>query len=166
MISNKKIIQVNARKFDDRIHRSWKCKFVERRNSLLVFVGEFENEVIHNDLGIIKQGTISHEYYWLDRWYNIFRFHEPDGKLRNFYCNINSPPRFEDGVLDYVDFDIDVLVWQDYRFEILDLDEFHANSIKFNYSDETIENVKNSLAEVLKMVKQRIFPFDFDDRTL
>ncbi len=166
MISSENSIQINARKFDNKIHRSWKCKLVDRQNSLLIFVGEFDKEVIHTDLGIIKKGTISYEYYWLDRWYNVFRFHEPEGNLRNFYCNVNAPPIFEKGVLDYIDLDIDVLVWKDFSFEILDMKEFEFNSLKFNYSSTVITNAKKSLDELIKMIIQRQFPFDFIDREL
>jgi len=134
---------------------------VDQQKSLLIFAGKFDDEVIHTDLGIIKKGTVSYEYYWLDRWYNVFRFHEPDGDLRNFYCNVNVPPIFENQVLDYVDLDIDVLVWQDFNFKVLDMDEFEANSLKFNYPKDVIENAKNSLCELLKMINQRQFPFDF-----
>jgi len=163
LISSENLIQINARKFDNKIHRSWKCKFIEQRDSLLIFAGEFDREITHNDLGIIRRGTVSYEYYWLDRFYNIFRFHEPEGSLRNFYCNVNVPPTFENGVLDYIDLDIDVLVWKDFSFQVLDMEDFEYNSIKFKYSKKVIENAKKSLAELLQMIKKRQFPFDFAD---
>jgi uncharacterized protein len=163
LISSENLIQINARKFDNKIHRSWKCEFIEQRDSLLLFVGEFDKEITHNDLGIIRRGTVSYEYYWLDRFYNIFRFHEPEGDLRNFYCNVNIPPTFENGVLDYIDLDIDVLVWSDFSYKILDMEDFEYNSKKFKYSKKVIENSKKSLAELLQMIKTRKFPFDFAD---
>jgi len=163
LISNENFVQINARKFDNKIHRSWKCKFIEQRDALLIFVGEFDKEVTHNDLGIIRRGTVSYEYYWLDRYYNIFRFHEPEGSLRNFYCNVNLPPTFENGVLDYIDLDMDVLVWKDFSFKVLDMEDFEYNSQKFNYSKKLIENAKKSLAELMRMIKKRQFPFDFAD---
>ena len=101
---------INSRKFNGKIHRSWKADLIKKQDSLLIFVGEFEKEVKHSELGVIGRGTISYEYYWLDRWYNIFKFFEPNGNLRNFYCNLNMPPEFKEGVLDYIDLDIDVLV--------------------------------------------------------
>lgn len=153
------IITINSRKFDNSIHRSWKCKLIEKSNSLLVFIGEFENEVNHKQLGVIKRGTISYEYYWTDRWYNIFRFHEPDGELRNFYCNVNMPPIFADGVLDYVDLEIDILVWSDFSFEILDTDEFEENAKKFSYSDDLKLKVHESVNELKTMIEKREFPF-------
>lgn len=160
MIKQNKHITINSRKFDGKIHRSWKAEFIEQKDSLLTFIGEFEKEINHTHLGVIGRGTVSYEFYWLDRWYNIFRFHEPGGDLRNFYCNINMPPTFEEGILDYVDLDIDVLVWKDYSFEILDTDEFEENSIKFKYSHEIHNKIKKSLEELKKMIENKLFPFD------
>jgi len=81
MSQNQKKITINSRKFDGKIHRSWQAESIAQKDSLLIFVGEFDKEVKHSHLGVIRRGTISYEYYWLDRWYNVFRFHEPDGDL-------------------------------------------------------------------------------------
>ena len=106
-------ITINSRKYDQSIRRTWTCELIERNDPLIVVVGEFDRDVEHPGLGSISRGTVSYEYYWLDRWYNIFRFHEPDGALRNYYCNVAMPPTLDNGVLDYVDLDIDIVVWPD-----------------------------------------------------
>src|SRR5207248_3333985 len=98
-------ITVNSRNFDGTLRRSWSARLIKQDGSLIEMIGEFETGVAHPDLGVIDRGTISYEYYWLDRWYNVFRFHEPHGEFRNYYCNINLPPTFENGILDYVDLD-------------------------------------------------------------
>ena len=159
---NEKLI-INSRKFDGNIHRSWKCKLIERKDSLLVFVGEFEEEVSHPKLGLIRRGTVSYEYYWLDRWFNIFRFHEPEGDLRNFYCNINLPPKFQNSILDYIDLDIDILVWKDMKPNLVDLDEFLEKASKYNYSTEIHQIVLAGMSEVIKLIKSKSFPFDYTD---
>jgi uncharacterized protein len=153
---------INSRKFDGKIHRSWKAELVEQKNSLLIFVGEFEIEVNHSHLGVIRRGTLSYEFYWLDRWYNIFRFHEPGGALRNFYCNINMPPKFENGVLDYVDLDIDILVWKDFKYEILDADEFEENAQTYNYSNNLKQTVASNVKELISLIENRKFPFNLE----
>jgi protein associated with RNAse G/E len=160
--NSKESVTINSRKFDGTIHRTWNANLIERKDTLLIFVGEFEREVKHSHLGVIGRGTISYEFYWLDRWFNVFRFHEPDGKLRNFYCNINMPPRFENNVLDYVDLDIDVLVWKDFSIEILDMDEFAENSKKFNYSMIIKNRTNESLKKILELIENRDFPFDME----
>jgi uncharacterized protein len=154
-----KNVTINARKYDRQIRRSWQADLIARRDSLLIFRGVFEEEVIHQDLGVIRRGTVSYEYYWLERWYNVFRFHEPEGELRNFYCNINMPPVFEDSVLDYVDLDIDLLVRKDFTYAILDEDDYLANSRKFVYPEYFDERVNSSVKELRQMIKSRKFPF-------
>lgn len=160
MRHSKEYITINSRKFDGAIHKSWKVKLIEQNDSLLKFVGEFEKEINHPHLGVIRPGTVSYEFYWLDCWFNVFRFHELDGRLRNFYCNLNVPPTFENNILDYVDLDIDVLVWKDFTVKILDLDEFEENSRKFNYSPEIKDNARLSLKKILELIGNRDFPFD------
>lgn len=153
-------VTVIARKYDLSIRRSWKCRFVDRNESLLTLVGEFAETVDHPDLGAVEKGTISHEYFWLDRWYNVFRFHTPTGDLRNFYCNISRPPTFENGILDYVDLDIDLIVWPDVRVVTLDLEDFDVNTIKYGYPAAVRQNALDSLERLKKLVESREFPFD------
>jgi hypothetical protein len=152
-------VTINSRKFDGSIRRSWACRLVEQDGPLLVFEGVFDLDVQHDDLGFIRRGTVSYEYYWRDRWYNVFRFHEPEGYLRNYYCNINMPPVFENGVLDYVDLDLDVLVWKDFSYRILDREDFEENAEKYGYSEELRNKVEDSLKEITELINTRSFPF-------
>lgn len=153
-------VTINSRKYDLSIRRSWQAELIEHTDNLLVFVGEFDRDIDHADLGFIPRGTVSHEYYWLDRWYNVFRFVLPDGSLRNYYCNIAMPATFKDGVLDYVDLDIDVVVWSDFRHEILDLEDFEKNGIRYNYPTRITEKAQQSIAELIGAIERRDSPFD------
>jgi protein associated with RNAse G/E len=152
-------ITVNARKYDLEIRKSWTCRLVGQKDALVELVGEFESEVAHAGLGSIARGTISEEFYWLDRWYNVFRFSEPDGSFRNFYCNITMPATFENGILDYVDLDIDVIVWPGGRVDTLDQDDFESNSLRFGYPDDVRKNALDSLADLKRKISSREFPF-------
>jgi hypothetical protein len=158
-----KTVTINARKFDGAIDKSWECNLIEQNENLLIFVGVFKDEIIHSKLGIIRPNTVSYEYYWLDRWYNVFRFHEPEGDFRNFYCNINSPPIFEPGVLNYVDLDVDVLISKKFEIEILDVEEYRINSKKYGYPEKLKEKVKSSVSELICLAENRQFPFDLSD---
>ncbi len=133
---------------------------MNRVENRLLLVGEFESGVNHSKLGYIRRGTVSYEYYWLDRWYNVFCFHEPSGRFRNYYCNLNLPPTFEDSVIDYVDLDIDVVVREDRSFEVLDREEFRLNTIKYSYPPEVVERTEIALEELLSLVKNREDPFN------
>lgn len=159
-MDNSKTFTINSRKFDKTIHRTWKAQLISETEDLFTFVGIFEKEVKHKQLGIIRRGTVSYEYYWKKKWFNIFRFDHPNGGLRNFYCNINQPPVYRDCILDYIDLDVDVIVWTDFSYEIVDFDEFEANASRFKYSSFLRYKVMESLEEVLKLLAAKSFPFN------
>ena len=153
-------VKVISRKSDLSVQRTWSGKLLEQNENLIVILGEFENAIDHAGLGSIARGTQSREYFWLDRGYNVFRFQDPTGDFRNYYCNVTMPPKFEGGVLDYVDLDLVVLVWPDGRVEVLDEADFDANSVKFGYYEAVIRVANASLKELLRMIEHREFPFE------
>jgi protein associated with RNAse G/E len=152
------MITINSRKYDGTIKRSWRAEFLEQRDSLLVFVGEFDAVIDHPDLGFIEKGTLSYEYYWLDRWYNVFRFHEPSGELKSYYFNINMPPHFSAGVLDYVDLDIDILVLPDHSYRVLDQEDYEKSAAAFGYPPDLTTRVGETLIELLRSIRMRDVP--------
>ena len=151
---------VRARKYDGREHRRWSAELLEQDGSLLVLDAYFPEEISHDLLGTIAVGTHSLEYYWLDRWYNVFRFAEPNGELRNFYCNVNVPPILEGDTLSYVDLDLDILVSPDFSYQLLDRDDFERNVTLYNYTDEVQRNAAKALDELVNMIETRAFPFN------
>jgi len=153
-------VRVSVRKYDGREHRRWPARLAHREGSLLILDAVFEDEIEHDLLGTIARGTVSTEYYWLDRWYNVFRFSDGDGKLRNFYCNVNQPPSFDGHVLSYIDLDIDVLVAPDLTYKILDLDDFETNARAYAYPEDVQANAHAALTELTRMIEAHAFPFD------
>lgn len=154
------LITVEARKLDNSVHRRWQARLLEESIDLWVLLGVFADEIKHPLLGVIRPGTISLEFYWKNLPFNIFRFHEPNGELRNFYCNVNLPPKMSDNVLSYVDLDIDVLVQPDFSFQTIDLDEFAENSKKHRYSPAIIETADKALGALVELIEKKQFPFN------
>ena len=152
-------ITVRTYKYDGTEHRRWQAQISLQQDSLIVLDARFEEEIQHPLLGTIAPQTLSVEYYWLDRWYNIFRFIEPAGGLRNYYCNVNVPPTFHENVLSYIDLDIDILVAPDFSYSILDEDEFAVNAARFNYPTEVRRRSHEALAELISLIEKRAFPF-------
>lgn len=153
-------VVVRACKFDGREHRRWTAKLLKQEGPLIVLDAYFPEQVIHSHLGTIASGTHSLEYYWLDRWYNVFRFAQPDGGLRNYYCNVNLPPTFENGILSYVDLDLDILVAPDHSFQVLDADDFEANASVYGYSEELKGDAIRAVDDLISLIQSRAFPFD------
>jgi protein associated with RNAse G/E len=147
-------IVVRVLKYDGAEHRTWPARVVKQVGPLIVLDAVFAEEIQHDLLGTISSGTTSKEYYWLDRWYNVFRF--SDAERTRFYCNITQPPAFEDSVLSYVDLDIDVLVESDFSYQVLDLDDFEAS----RYPEAVKQSAREALDKLVTLVETRSFPFD------
>ena len=147
-------------KYDGSEHRRWPARIAKTEGSLLVLDAVFDEEIEHDLLGTISSGTISTEYYWLYRWYNVFRFSDPERKLKSYYCNVNQPPNFDGRVLSYVDLDIDVLVAPDLTYRILDVEDFEENAKRYAYPHDVQENARQALVELTTLIELRAFPFN------
>ena len=137
-------------KDDGRERRRWAAQVVKQLGPLIVLEAVFDEEIQHDLLGTIALGTASKEYYWFDRWYNVFRFND------RFYCNVTRPPTFDGSILTYVDLDIDVLVESDFSYKILDLEDFENSSYPAGLKEKALQ----ALAELVSLVKTRSFPFN------
>jgi uncharacterized protein len=144
------LVVVRVCKYDGHEYRRWSARVARQVGPLIVLDAVFAEEVNHDLLGNIPSGTVSKEYYWLDRWYNVFHFDN------RFYCNVNTPPAFDGAVLTYVDLDIDVLVEADFSYRVLDLEDFEAHE----YPADVEHNARRALQELIALVETRSFPFD------
>jgi uncharacterized protein len=154
------IITVNALDVDGTLRRSWKCEFLGTEGRRIDLLGVFDRTVEHEHLGTIAKGTISYEHFWLDRWFNVFRFHRPDGQFFGYYCNICKPPQMLDGELTYVDLEVDVVAGPNGKTHILDTEEFEQRIASGAIDSRTREIVDATTDELATLIKAREFPFD------
>ena len=97
---------------------------------------------------VFKTGDRFVEYYYTDRWYNIFAIHDrDDGTIKGWYCNVGRPAVFEDSVVSYVDLALDLWVSTDGRQTVLDEDEFK----ELELNDELRAGALKGLDELKKL---------------
>jgi protein associated with RNAse G/E len=105
---------------------------------------------------VFKTGDRFVEYYFTDRWYNIFAIHDRDTeKIKGWYCNIGKPAVIEDGIVSYVDLALDLWVAVDGKQTVLDEDEFEE--LKLN--EELKTGALNGLDELKDLFKSKNPPF-------
>jgi uncharacterized protein len=105
---------------------------------------------------VFKTGDRFVEYYYADRWYNIFIIHDRDTKkIKGWYCNIGKPAVIEDGIVSYVDLALDLWVAVDGKQTVLDEDEFEE--LKLN--EELKTGALNGLDELKDLFKNNNPPF-------
>lgn len=91
------------------------------------------------------------ERYYPDRWYNIFEIHDrDDDHLKAWYCNITSPANFEPGRISSRDLALDVLIYPNGEYLILDEDEFEA----LNLDPPTRQKALQALQSLIQLIDQ------------
>jgi len=118
---------------------------VQKKNLDGKVVYQYEGELLHQDEHsvtlealftrddmpfmdvVFKKDDRFVEYYYSDRWYNIFEIYDrDDDHFKGWYCNIGMPAVIEDGIVSYVDLALDLWVSTNGNQTVLDEDEFEA----------------------------------------
>jgi predicted RNA-binding protein associated with RNAse of E/G family len=104
---------------------------------------------------VLEPGDRWTEYFYDDRWYNIFEICASDGRLKGWYCNITRPACISADEVAAEDLALDLWVGPDGEMQVLDEDEFDALLL----TAEEHEAAQNALAELQAMVAQGVGPF-------
>ena len=111
------------------------------------------------DLGYIKlrRGDRFREWFYRDRWYNIFRVHDRDSNaLKGWYCNITRPPSIGMRQVAAEDLCLDVFVYPDGRTLLLD----EADFAELSLSTCEVKQAWQAVDAIRRLVDKRLPPFD------
>ena len=100
------------------------------------------------------------EYYYLQHPYAVWQIEQPDGALKGWYCNVGTPPLERDGVLSFDDLLLDVLVYPDGRYLVLDEDEFAVAQME-GLQEDRVALARAGLAALIGMITRGEAPFPF-----
>jgi len=120
-------IKVQKKNPDGEVTYEYEGVLVRRDNHSIVLEALFDRADMPFMDVVFKTGDRFVEYYYTDRWYNIFAVHDrDDGTVKGWYCNIGKPAVFENGTVSYVDLALDLWVSTGGEQTVLDEDEFEA----------------------------------------
>jgi predicted RNA-binding protein associated with RNAse of E/G family len=117
----------------------------------------FNRPDLHTPYHTFRRGDRFVEWYFSDRWYNIFEMHAvDDDRITGWYCNITRPAVLGEDTIYADDLALDVFVGPAGTIAVLDKDEFAALPL----DEYTRAQVQAALAELLRLVETRQPPFD------
>jgi protein associated with RNAse G/E len=154
-------IQVQARKTDGTVYRSWQATIESITEKSIVTIAPAGSSVF-NIKG--EDYPIRHHYrsyYWFDKFYNLLEIFETSGELFHIYINIASPPEFENGIMSFKDHELDVSRYVPKPAELVDEDEFAEAAVKYHYSQEFQDKMYSAAKEALVLAntwEARPFP--------
>ncbi|MRH44664.1 DUF402 domain-containing protein [Aquibacillus halophilus] len=150
-------IQIQSYKHNGQLHRVWENSMVLKGTSNVI-IGANDKTVVTESDGrtwITREPAIC--YFHSKYWFNVI------GMLRNegihYYCNISSPFVFEDKVIKYIDYDLDIKVFPDMTYTLLDEDEYELHRKQMNYPSVLDGILKNNIQYLVYWVRQRKGPF-------
>ncbi len=82
-----------------------------------------------------RKGDRFIEFYYSDRWYNIFEMHDVDtDQIVGWYCNVTRPALLGEDTIHADDLALDLFVSPEGVITVLDEDEFAALPLDVQYS--------------------------------
>ena len=97
-------------------------------------------------------------YFYKYNWFNVIAQLKSFGLF--YYCNIATPYVVDDDVIKYIDYDLDLRVFPDDGYKILDKNEYNYHKKVLHYPNEIDLIVKNELKLLIEMKKNHEGPFN------
>lgn len=153
-------LQIQCYKHNGKIHRSWDEAVVLDVKKDYIVCGNRKTLVIEAEGNYWKTKEPAVMYFFKDKWFNIISQLKKDGIY--YYCNIATPYIIEDGVIKYIDYDLDLRVFPTGDYKILDRMEYKYHKKIMNYSNNLDSAIKNGLDELIKLYKSNAIMFNAD----
>jgi predicted RNA-binding protein associated with RNAse of E/G family len=150
---------ITVRKLNLKGERTWSYSGIvlERGPAHVRLEARFTRETMDLGYVVFETGDRFVEWFFADRWYNIFEVHSArDDRVKGWYCNITRPAAIEDSVVSAIDLALDVWVGTDGSIVVLDEDEFAALAL----ADTDRQAALAALEEIKSMARDRRKPFD------
>lgn len=96
-------------------------------------------------------------FFYKKKWFNIIGQLKKTGLF--YYCNIATPYIIDGKRIKYIDYDLDLRVYPDGGFKVLDRNEYkyHRKIMKYGRNLDCI--IEYSLKELINMKKKNMGPF-------
>lgn len=149
---------IHSYKHNSKIHRAWdEAVLLEIHDNYLIF-GNERTKVTESDGRTWRTKEPAVLYFFKDKWYNIIGQYKKDGIY--YYCNIASPYVIEEDTIKYIDYDLDLRIFPNNEYKILDKMEYKYHKKIMNYSDNLDKVIKNGLEELIKEYKNNACYFN------
>ena len=149
---------IHCYKHNGRIHRVWdEAIILDVKDDVLV-AANYKTKVTESDGHSHKTAEPAIIFFYKNRWFNIIAQLKKKGLY--YYCNIATPYLIDDNIIKYIDYDLDLRVFPDWGYRVLDKNEYNYHKQLMKYPPEIDTILKRELNELIDMEKKRQGPFD------
>ena len=139
---------------------------IDRISGEAIVLDETDEDLVcaNNKVKLIENDGRSHRtkeiailFFYKKEWYNILAQLKKYGLF--YYCNIASPYIIDGNIIKYIDYDLDLRIFPDGTFKVLDKNEYRYHKITMRYSEEIDIIVQDSLNKLIENKNINAFPF-------
>ena len=100
---------------------------IEQGDNYVCLRAVFERPAANLGFVVFNPGDVFIEWFYTDRWYNIFQVHDGDTPvIKGWYCNVTRPAVIDEQLVYADDLEVDVFVASNGTVILLDEEEFSA----------------------------------------
>lgn len=149
--------EIHGYKHDGKIHRAWdEAVLLEIHEDYLIF-GNEKTKVTESDGRTWRTKEPAVLYFFFKNWFNIIGQYKKNGIY--YYCNMASPFIVEESTIKYIDYDLDLRVFPDGSFKVLDRGEYKYHKNIMNYSENIDRILKSELTKLINLVRKKEISF-------
>lgn len=123
-----------------------------------IVCGDFKTTITESDGSTHKTKEPAIMFFYKNRWFNVLAQLKKQGLF--YYCNIATPYLIDEHIIKYIDYDLDLRVFPDGGFKILDYNEYNYHKRIMNYPKEIQLIIKNELSNLINMKRNDEGPFE------
>lgn len=155
------MVYIQSYKYNGSLHRTWSKGYVLSVKEHEWIVITYKTWVIEADGRRWFTKELAICFFYDNRWYNVISMIRKSGIY--YYCNIATPSVYDQEAIKNIDLDLDVKVFPDYAYEVLDEDEFESHQVLMNYDQDIIHISKTVTQELVEKIKKAEYPFIHDE---
>ena len=151
------VIKIHCYKHNGMIYKTW--------DKAIVLDIKKDFMVLGNNTVLVtkKDGRSWHTkepaimFFYKNRWFNIIAQLKRNGLF--YYCNIASPYLIDGNIIKYIDYDLDLRVFPDGGYRILDNNEYNYHRRLMHYPTAIDNIIRKELSYLIELKKNMLGPF-------
>lgn len=151
-------MMIHCYKHNGLIYKIWEQATVLDITDEYIVLGNENVKVTKSDGRSWRTKEPAIVFFYYNRWFNIIAQLKKSGTF--YYCNIASPFIIDGNIVKYIDYDLDLRVFPDWGYRILDRNEYNYHKKLLKYGHDLDFILRSELSSLINMKKNKVNPFN------
>ncbi len=151
-------LKVHCYKHNGKIHRTWDEVVILDETRDCLICGNNKVKITESDGRTHKTKETAIIFFFKKRWFHVTAQLKNNGLY--YKVDMASPFLIDDGIIKYIDYDLDLKVFPDGDFRILDRNEYKYHKKIMKYSEDLDLVLRCELTDLINMKRAEVGPFN------